>query len=140
METDTLNTLVTGAIWRAEQLEAHGINPASQAWSEVSALEEALAKAHPVSESEGRIARRGAVRAALKAGDYSRAQKLVEGYLAEKGVPKSLKAALSLILEQADLSMASGFPYASKRHSMREARELARRFREAGPFGLATAA
>ena len=51
METDTLNTLVTGAIWRAEQLEAHGIRPA-QAWAEVSSLEEKLAKAHPVAEPQ----------------------------------------------------------------------------------------
>ena len=63
MDTDTLNTLVTDAIWRAEELEALGI-PASPAWKEVSAIEEELAKAFPVSEGQGRIARRGAVRAA----------------------------------------------------------------------------
>ena len=99
METDTLNTLVTGAIWRAEQLEARGIRTASQAWTEVSSLEEELAKAHPVSESQGRIARRGAVRAALKAGDYARADALADGYLAEEGAPESLRASLRAGLE-----------------------------------------
>jgi hypothetical protein len=137
VETDALNTLVTSAIWRAEQLEAHGIRPTSQAWAEVSSLEEELAKAIPVSESEGRIARRGAVRAALKAADYARAQALAESYLAEEAAPKSLKAELRKILEEDSQAMASGFRYAAKRHTLREARDLARRFRETGAFGLA---
>lgn len=137
METDTLNTLVSGAIWRAEQLEAHGIRPVSQAWAEVSSIEEELAKALPVSESEGRIARRGAVRAALKAGDYARAHALAEGYVAEETAPRSLKATLRKILEEDAQAMASRFRYAAKHHSLREARDLARRFREAGAFGLA---
>jgi hypothetical protein len=100
VETDTLNTLVSGAIWRAERLEIHGIPSASQAWTEVSSLEEELAKALPVSDPEGRIARRGAVRAALKAGDYARAQALADGYLADDGAPESLKTALCNILEE----------------------------------------
>jgi len=137
VETDTLNTLVSGAIWRAEQLEVHGIRPTSQAWAEVSSLEEELAKALRVSEAEGRIARRGAVRAALKAGDYTRAHTLAEGYLADETAPKSLKIALREILEGDAQAMASRFRYASKHHSWREAQDLARRFREAGAFGLA---
>lgn len=137
METDTLNTLVSGAIWRAEQLETRGIRSALQAWAEVSSLEEELAKALPLSESEGRIARRGAVRAALKAGDYARAHLLAESYLAEEGAPKSLKSALREILEEDSQAMASRFPYAAKHHRLSEARDLARRFREGGAFGLA---
>jgi hypothetical protein len=39
METDTLNTLVSDAIWRAQELEALGI-PTSSAWKEVSVIEE----------------------------------------------------------------------------------------------------
>lgn len=137
METDTLNALVTGAIWRAEQLEAHGLRPAAQAWSEVSSLEEELAKAIPVSESEGRLARRGAVRAALKAADYARALALADVYSGEETAPKSLKAALRKMLNEDAQELASRFRYASKHHSPREARDLARRFREAGAFGLA---
>ncbi len=136
METDTLNALVSGAIWRAEQLEAHGIRSASQAWAEVSSLEEELARILAVSESEGRIARRGAVRAALKAGDYARAHSLAEGYAGETA-PESLKAALRKILQEDARTMTRRFRYAAKRHSLREARDLARRFREAGAFGLA---
>src|ERR1700674_1976519 len=114
METDALNTLVSGAIWRAEQLEAHGIRPISQSWAEVSSLEEELSKALAVSESEGRIARRGAVRAALKAGDYTRAHALAEAYAAEEAAPKSLQAALRRILEEDAQAMASGYKYATK--------------------------
>ncbi len=91
MQTDTLNSLVSGAIWRAEQLEARGIGSTAQAWAEVSSLEEELAKVIAVSESEGRIARRGAVRAALKAGDYVRAYALTEGYASEQPAPRSLQ-------------------------------------------------
>jgi F420-dependent methylenetetrahydromethanopterin dehydrogenase len=120
VETDTLNALVSGAIWRAEQLETHGIPSAPQAWAEVSSLEEELA-----------------VRAALKAGDYTRAQALADGYLSEDVAPKSLKTALCKILEEDTQAMASRFQYASKHHSLREAQGLARRFREAGAFGLA---
>jgi hypothetical protein len=137
VETDALNTLVSGAIWRAEQLEAHGIRHAAPAWAEVSSLEEELAKAFPVSESEGRIARRGAVRAALKSGDYAGAHALAEGYLAEEAAPRSLKVALRKILEEDAQAMASRFQYAVRHHSLSEARDLARHFREAGAFGLA---
>jgi hypothetical protein len=77
------------------------------------------------------------LRAALKAEDYARAHTLAEGYIAEEAAPESLKVALSEILKEDSQAMASRFRYASKHHSMREARDLARRFREAGPFGLA---
>ena len=73
MDVNTLNTLVSSAIWRAEQLEDLGLEAARSAWVEVSSLEEELAKAIPAEQAEGRIARRGAVRAALKANDVARA-------------------------------------------------------------------
>jgi hypothetical protein len=98
VSTDLLNTLVTGAIWRAEQLEEQGISSAPLAWAEVSSLEEELAKALPASDPEGRIARRGAVRAALKARDFARAQALVERYLAEKDATRALRATLDSTL------------------------------------------
>lgn len=132
METDTLNTLVSAAIWRAEELEARGIRYASQAWAEVSSLEGELAKLIPASQAEGRFARRGAVAAALKAGDYARAQALADGYLADEAAPESLKKSLREILEEDDKAMQEGFRFA-KDH-LREARELARRYSEAGPF------
>jgi len=89
--SEALNALVTSAIWRAQQLEAFGVGSASQAWAEVSSVEEELAKRFPISQGEGRIARRGAVRAALKAGDYTRAQELADCYANEKVLPKLSK-------------------------------------------------
>jgi cytoskeletal protein CcmA (bactofilin family) len=109
--TDSLNTLVTGAIWRAEQLEEHQISSAPLAWAEVSALEEKLATILPVSVPEGRIARRGAVRAALKARDYIRADALAERYLAERGAPKTLRVALGELLKEDTRNLAGQTRY-----------------------------
>jgi hypothetical protein len=137
VENDVLNTLVSGAIWRAEQLEAHGIRSASHAWAEVSSLEEEIAKGLSASEPEGRIARRGAVRAALKAGDHARAYALAESYCGEAAASKSLKSAVRKIVEDDAKAMTRNFQFASKHHSLREAQNLARRFRAGGAFGLA---
>ena len=137
MPSEALNALVTSAIWRAQQLEAHGIGSASLAWAEVSSVEEELAKTFLISQGEGRIARRGAVRAALKAGDYTRAQELSDAYANEKGATKALKAALREMLAEDAREMESRFRFASKRLRAGEARQLARHFQESGAFGLA---
>lgn len=137
MSSEALNALVTSAIWRAQQLEAHGIGSASQAWAEVSSVEEELAKTYPISQGEGRIARRGAVRAALKAGDYTRAQYLSDSYANQKGATKALKDALKEMLAEDAKEMESRFRFASKHLRAAEARQLARHFHEAGAFGLA---
>lgn len=139
MEIDILHSLVTGAIWRAEQLDDRGLPSAAQAWAEVSALEEKLAEAISAADPEGRIARRGAVRAALKAGDYARGQLLTDLYTSDKAGPKALKTALQELLDEDERAMASRFCFAAKQHPVYEARELAQRFRKAGAFGLAAA-
>jgi len=136
MDIDTLNALVTDAIWRAQELDALGIQPAS-AWREVSVFEEELAKALPSSELEGQIARRGAVRAALKAGEYARAQSLCDTYLADTDAPTFLKTGVQEILEEADREISSRFQHAAKHHTPREARDLASRFSDAGAVSLA---
>ncbi len=137
MSTDVLHSLVTAAIWRAEQLEEHGVSSAPLAWAEVSSLEEELAAALPVAQPEGRIARRGAVRAALKARDYARAQTLAQRYLAEEHAPKTLRTALRAILEEDAQTLASRFRYAARHHGVDDARVLARRLQQGGAFGLA---
>ena len=135
MSTDLLNTLVTSAIWRAEQLEEHRVGSSPLAWAEVSSLEEELAKALPASQPEGRIARRGAVRAALKAGDFARAQALVERYAAEKEATPALRKALRQLLEEDARTLAERFHHAAK--AVDDARGLARWLQEGGAFGLA---
>jgi hypothetical protein len=100
MDVDDLHLLVSDAIWRAEQVEERGPSSAASEWATVSSLEEKLAGALPVSAPEGRIARRGAVRAAFKAGDHARGRSLAERYMAEEGAPASLKEALREILDE----------------------------------------
>lgn len=137
MSLDTLHSLVTSAIWRAEQLEEHGVSSAPLAWAEVSSLEEELATALPVLQPEGRIARRGAVRAALKARDYARAHALIQRYLAEEDAPKSLGTSLREMLEEDARALARRFQYASKHHAIHDAQTLARQLQQGGAFGLA---
>jgi hypothetical protein len=137
VSTDSLYSLVTSAIWRAERLEEHRVSSAPLAWAEVSSIEEELATVLPVSLPEGRIARRGAVRAALKARDYVRAQDLTQRYLAEEEAPESMHVALREILEEDVQALAVRYRYAAKHNAVREARDLARRLRQGGAFGLA---
>jgi len=85
-----LNRKVSMAILRAERLadaEAPDAGPGGAetqiAYAEVSRWEEALAALHPADRMEGAIARLGAVTAALRAGDETRAWQLARRYLAE---------------------------------------------------------
>jgi len=135
MAVDTLHTLVSSAIWRAEQLDELDIDSPS-AWFEVSKLEEELANVLPVSEAEGRIARRGAIRAALKAGDHVRAQDLVQRFAAEEGVPRRLCAELRKMLNADTQELAEQFPFAAKHHTPRDIRKLAYHLQQNGPFAL----
>jgi len=138
MTTEILNTLVTGAIWRAEQLDAIGLETES-AWTEVSRLEEELARQLPVSAAEGRIARRGAVRAALKAQNFARAQDLVERFAGEDGAPRALRADLREMLKADANGLSEQFPFASKHHKPSEVQMLSNLFLQRGPFWLAAA-
>lgn len=97
-DADSLYALVTGAIWRAERLDEEASGASFAAWEEVSRLEERLAAILPAVQPEGIIARRGAVRAAIKAGDVGRAQALVERFTAEEGAPSGLRRNLHQIL------------------------------------------
>ena len=135
MAVDALHTLVSSAIWRAEQLDELDIDSAS-AWSEVSKLEEELASALPVKEAEGRIARRGAIRAALKAGDHGRAQDLVERFATEEGAPRMLCAELRRMLRADTQELAEQFPFAAKHHTPSDIRKLACHLQQNGPFAL----
>lgn len=100
ISAETLNGLVTSAIWRSEQLEEKDVEAAARSWLEVSDLEEKLAQVLPPTEGEGRIARRGAVRAALKANDWERASRLTCTYEVEQGAPRSLKESLREMLDE----------------------------------------
>ena len=78
MDIETLYPLVTEAIRKAEVYEDIGAPGAMDAHRDVSLLEERVAKLLPASNPEGALARRGAVRAAVAAHDFARADALAE--------------------------------------------------------------
>jgi len=137
MDVDALNALVTGAIWRAEQMDELGVETAVPAWAEVSRLEEELAKVLPFKDAEGRIARRGAVRAALKARDHARAQDLAQRYTVEAGTPRSLRTELRDMLKAEAEVLSELFPFATKHYKPVDMQALASRLQHGGPFWLA---
>jgi hypothetical protein len=139
ISVDDLNALVTSSIWRAEQLGDLDIKTADLAWAEVSALEEQLAVVLAVGDAEGRIARRGAVAAALKARDFMRARGLVDAYCGEDGAPRRLCAELKKMLTLDAAKLAEEFPFAAKHYKPDYLQCLAQKLVEAGPFGLAAA-
>ena len=102
MDIDALYPLVTEAIRRAEALEDSGAPDARGAFSEVSQLEEQIASFLPLCDYEGVVARRGAVRAAIKAHEFGRAQQRAARYLAEDELDNSLKADLADLRRQAE--------------------------------------
>lgn len=136
MDINTLNALVSSAIWRAEQLEDLELDAAVSAWLEVSKLEEELAKVKPAEDAEGRIARRGAVRAALKANDFARAEDLARRF-AEDGASRALCKELRDLLKVEANGLSERFPSASRHHKPGEVLRLAKLLLERGPFLLA---
>jgi hypothetical protein len=97
-ELAALNEQVTAAILRAEQHPPG--TEAATAFREVSRLEEAIARITTPGSLEGGVARRGAVTAALSAGDWLRAMKLANDYL-EQAPPLPLEQQLVALIDQA---------------------------------------
>ena len=107
---DELNTLVSIAIQRAERLDDAGSPAANDAWREVMVYEERLAMLTQSAAITGGIARVGAVRAALAAGERQEAARLAAQYLAEDSLPPERRAAIHQVFQNtAVLLTASGF-------------------------------
>ena len=136
MDSDILNPLVTSAIWRAEQLDELAAGTAPLAWSEVSTLEGQLVVLLAVCTQEGRLARRGAVRAALKAHDYSRAEELARRYASEDGTPDSLRAAIEEMFQQDARKLGVTFPPRDEATRGQRGPGSGAADRDAGAFGL----
>lgn len=83
MTLEKLYPLISEAIQRAEALEDAQSAEARLAYQEVSILEEQVAGLLAAAETEGLLARRGAVRAAILAQDIDRATQLLSEYEAE---------------------------------------------------------
>jgi hypothetical protein len=98
---DDLNMKVTGAILSAERI-ADGTPEAKTAWLEVAFAEETLSAFTTPQSVEGEICRRGAVTAALRAGEPSYARGLCRGYLSEDLAPASRELMQKLLNEASD--------------------------------------
>jgi hypothetical protein len=106
MSVESIYPRVTEAILRAERLEDAGIlSQARAAYLDVSMLEEEIAEALPVSDPEGVIARRGAVRAALTARVFVRAKELADRFASERGVPAALVKELRAMAATAESAL-----------------------------------
>ena len=111
MNIDALYKRVTDAIIEAEALEANGSAAgARQAYLTVSFVEEEIAEALPAFEEEGAIARRGAVRAALRAGLPTRATELADRYRAEPDAPPELAEQLREMIARTSTVLESPVP------------------------------
>lgn len=144
MDLDSLYPLVTEAIRRAEVLDDLNAPGAAAAYLDVSLLEAKLADLLPATDVEGAIARRGAVRAAIAAGDLARARELSSRYASEPGIDAELVTELGRLVtaatggaEQRDRSFATRYPHVSATIGFDEIRRLARAWLQQGaPFPI----
>jgi hypothetical protein len=139
MDIESLYPLVTEAIRRAEVFDEIQAPGARDAHRDVSLLEERIASLLAASTSEGAIARRGAVRAAIAAGDVHRAHDLATRFSAEGGTTDALRHELDEIVEEARNSSAdvgeldaNRWPRASARYGLSDIQRFVREFRNQG--------
>jgi hypothetical protein len=118
-----LDTLVSIAIRRAEILEDMGSPAATDAWQEVKLYEERLAMLTPAAEITGGVARVGAVRAALAAGQRQEAARLASLYLDDDTLPTERRAAIDQVFHEDEERLARRFPALAKRGWLSELRE-----------------
>lgn len=98
MNVDELYVRVSEAIQHANRLDDLGAQGAASAHLVVSKLEEQITALLPASDPEGALARRGAVRAAVAAGDWDRARRLTARFLSQDVDPR-LRAQLGELLD-----------------------------------------
>ena len=110
MSPELLYPMVTEAIRKAETLKDLGAPGAAAAFLDVSLLEEKIAETLPPTDPEGAVARRGAVRAALSAGEFGRARQLVERYLTDAEIDEALRSNLVDMSREAGLEIEALMP------------------------------
>jgi hypothetical protein len=125
MDLEFLYPLISETIRRAETLEDSGAPGAKSAYLDLSLLEERVTEILPASDPEGALARRGAVRAALAAGDLARARRLSELFLAERDADTDSMAEIAQLLEKAERATAARFPRVAAVIGFSEIRRIA---------------
>ena len=119
MDADALYPLLDEKIRLAETLADLRAPGALQAFADVSRLEEKVAELFPPTDTEGAIARRGAVRAAIAAREFIRADALAKRFSSEEGVNEDLKKELSDLLENTHREVVSENELAEERARLR---------------------
>jgi hypothetical protein len=107
MDPSDLNRRVTSAIFRAEHLPEDSWE-AQAAFHDVSILEEEIAGRTSAGVVEGAIAREGAVRAAMRAGEALRALSLAMRYLEDPDVTDGSRVELEALRQQAEGALPDG--------------------------------
>lgn len=105
MPVELLYPMVSEAIRRAEILEELKAPGARGAFADLSLLEERIAEILPAADPERGLAIRGAVRAALSAGDFNRALDLAGRFLAEGEAEPSSRDELLALSEAAAFAL-----------------------------------
>jgi hypothetical protein len=98
-EIQDLNMRVSEAIFFAARA-APGSREAQETYGQVSMLEERIARLTDATDVEGAVARVGAVSAALRAGDWLRASRLLEEFLA--GAPDDVATELRTLAREVE--------------------------------------
>lgn len=139
MDIELLYPLVTEAIRKAEVFDDINAPGARDAHRDVSLLEERIASLLEASSAEGAIARRGAVRAAIAAGDIHRAEELAARFSSQAGMTDALRSELDEMIKDARNSPtdvgtldANRWPLASTRYGLPEIQRFIREFRNQG--------
>ena len=111
---DELDTLVSIAIRRAEILDDERSPASGEAWREVAVYEQRLAAITDPADIAGGVARVGAVRATLAAGNRAEAERLASKYLEETQLPAERRAAMERVFQEDRERLARQFPSSAK--------------------------
>lgn len=122
LSEDDLDMFVSIAIRRAEVLDEIESVCASDAWREVMAYEQRIAAMTNPDSVPGGIARVGAVRAALAAGEHHEAEQLAAIYYADQALPHERRSAIEVAFSQNDARLAKRFPALAKGVGLAEVR------------------
>jgi hypothetical protein len=134
-EVDACNALVTEAIGRAERTERESPLRARDAWRDVALWEQRLAALLPADDEEGRVARRGAVTARIRAGDRAGAEALLARYAVDVGARVEDIAYMRAALDADDARLSVTLPYLARRGLIGAMRSYAAR-RARGGFAF----
>lgn len=104
MDLETLYRVVTERITSAEALAELGAPGAADAFRDVSLVEDQIASQCSADSIEGELARRGAIRAAINAGDLDRARGLFDLYCEDRPQDDAVRRSLLSVFDSEDVA------------------------------------